>query len=80
MKIKEIFEGEYDVFRRPGKLCMTVREYPHSKRLERADTGLLGDKYVPADVEKAIRRHQQSQTVTDRDSTLEILGRFGPEA
>lgn len=57
MKIREI-DGEYHVFRRPGKVCMTVREYPYEKRLERADTGFLGDKYVPDDVQKAIRRFQ----------------------
>lgn len=61
MTIKEI-EGEYYIFRRPGKICMTVREYPYSQRLERSDTGILGDKHVPADVERAIRKFQAKGT------------------
>ena len=52
MKITKI-DDEYYVFRTGVKLTMTVRKYLSGK-LERSDTGFLGDKSVPKDIAKKI--------------------------
>jgi hypothetical protein len=62
MKIKEI-DCEYYVFITPNKVTMTVRQYPYDGRFERSDTGFLGDKNVPLDIQKAILKFQKTNHI-----------------
>jgi len=54
MKVRKI-DDEYYVFRNGVKLTMAVKQM-RSGKLVRSDTGFLGDKYVPPDIEKAIKK------------------------
>ena len=59
MRITEI-DGEYYVLRNGIKLTMTIKRM-RSGELIRTDTGLLGDKKVPTDIEKAIEIREQQK-------------------
>lgn len=54
MKIS-IIDNEFYVFRNGRTLTMTVIKMLTGK-LVRSDTGFLGDKAVPTDIQKAIRK------------------------
>ena len=56
MRISEI-DGQYYVFRNGVTLTMTVVEM-RTGELKRRDTGLFGDKTVPDDIQRAIRKKQ----------------------
>ncbi len=51
-------DDDYYVFRNGVKVTMTVKQM-RSGAFVRSDTGVMGDKKVPSDIVKKIKKYQQ---------------------